>query len=122
MRQSFAAFDVDPDFVRAFFLTELGRTARSRGRPKRIEAIQAALRPLTGDLDPARRLAYEAVIAYLASIQAWLTITGEFGLTGAQVGQGISWAITTLLADLRAQHDARAAAGSKVKGHGDDDD
>ncbi len=100
MVQSFTAFDLDPDFVRAFFVTNLGRTARSRGRRVRIEAIQAALKPLTAKMEEERRREVEAAIAYLAGIQPWLTLQVEFGFTGAQVGRAVSWAITTLLADL----------------------
>jgi AcrR family transcriptional regulator len=110
MAQSFVAFDADPDFVRAYFSTNLGRTARSRGRKRRIEAIRAALRPLTGRLPDSERVGAEAVIAYLASIQAWITMQDEFSLTGAQVGEAITWAITTLLADLE----------TRVKGGSDD--
>jgi hypothetical protein len=103
MRTSFEAFDRDREFVRAYFSTELGRTARSRGRPRRIEAIRAALRPLTDGLDEQRRTEVEAVVAYLASIQAWITMQDEFGLSGEGVGRAITWAINTLLNDLRAQ-------------------
>jgi AcrR family transcriptional regulator len=110
MARSFAAFDADPAFVRAYFSTNLGRTARSRGRRRRLEAIQAALRPLTGSLAELERTAAEAVIAYLASIQAWVTMQDEFCLTGAQVGAAVTWAINTLLADLE----------SRVKGGTDD--
>ena len=38
-----------------------------------------------------------AVIAYLASLQSWMTMTTEFGLSGAEVGQAVAWAIHTLL-------------------------
>lgn len=44
-----------------------------------------------------RRVA-EAVIAHLSSIQIWQTITEEFGLSGAEVGQ--AWAIGTLIRDV----------------------
>jgi AcrR family transcriptional regulator len=103
MARSFTAFDADRAFVRAYFSTELGRTARRRGRRRRIDAIQAALRPLTSQLQPEGRTAAEAIISYLASIQAWLTIQDEFELTGVEVGQAVTWAITTLLADIESR-------------------
>jgi AcrR family transcriptional regulator len=101
MRQSFVAFDRDPAFTRSYFDTELGRAARSLGRPDRIAAIVASLRPLTAGLAEGRRVEVEAVIAYLASIQAWITMRDEFSLTGEQIGNAVTWAIDTLLADLR---------------------
>jgi AcrR family transcriptional regulator len=120
MQRSFKSFDTDPDFVRSYFLTNLGRTARVRGRKRRVEAIQAALRPATAGLDEEQRVAAEAIIAYLASIQAWITIQEEFGLTGAQVGQAVSWAIATLLSDLRLQQEQHCTHGPEVKGANDD--
>jgi AcrR family transcriptional regulator len=110
MAQSFRAFDVDPAFVRTYFFTDLGRSARNRGRRRRIAAIQAALQSVTERLPASERVAAEAVIAYLASIQAWVTMQEEFSLTGAQVGDAVTWAITTLLADLE----------SRVEGGSDD--
>jgi hypothetical protein len=87
MRQSFITFDADPNFVQMYFTTELARATRRCGRPRRIEAIQAALHPITSGLDDARRRGAEAVIAYLASIQAWLTIREEFCVSGPEVGE-----------------------------------
>jgi AcrR family transcriptional regulator len=102
MRKSFEAFDADRDFVRAYFSTELGRTARTRGRRRRVNAIRAAMQPVTAGLPASHRAEAEAVIAYLASIQAWITMQDEFGLSGEQVGEAVSWAINTLLADLQS--------------------
>jgi AcrR family transcriptional regulator len=103
MARSFEAFDRDRAFVRTYFSTELGRTARRRGRRRRVEAILAALRPLTSRVSEPEPCVAEAVIAYLASIQAWVTMQDEFALTSAQVGAGVTWAITTLLADLKTR-------------------
>jgi AcrR family transcriptional regulator len=102
MRKSFEAFDADRDFVRAYFSTELGRTARTRGRRRRVNAIRAAMQPVTAGLPASHRAEAEAVTAYLASIQAWITMQDEFGLSGEQVGEAVSWAINTLLADLQS--------------------
>lgn len=108
MAQSFVAFDADPAFVRTYFSTELGRTARTRGRKRRTQAIRAALGPLTRGLPDGERVEAEAIIGYLASIQAWMTMQDEFELTGAQVGSAVTWAINTLLADI----ETRAKGGS----------
>jgi AcrR family transcriptional regulator len=105
MRASFRAFDTDREFVRAYFSTELGRSVRSRGRRRRVDAIRAAMSPVTANLSSSQRDGVEAVIAYLASIQAWITIQDEFGLSGEQIGEAVSWAITTLLADLQSRQD-----------------
>jgi hypothetical protein len=61
--------------------------------------------PVTANLSSSQRDGVEAVIAYLASIQAWITMQDEFGLSGEQIGEAVSWAITTLLADLQSRQD-----------------
>jgi AcrR family transcriptional regulator len=119
MARSFETFDRDVAFVRAYFSTELGRTARTRGRRRRVESIQAALRPLTSRLSEEERAAAEAIISYLASIQAWVTIQDEFGLTGAQVGRAVTWAIETLLAELEARPQPGAAIAEPKGAHDD---
>jgi AcrR family transcriptional regulator len=119
MARSFAAFDADRAFVRAYFSTELGRTARMRGRRRRVEAIQVALRPLTSRLAEEDRVAAEAIISYLASIQAWVTIQDELGLTGAQVGRAVTWAIGTLLADLETRPQQGTDAAEPKGAHDD---
>jgi hypothetical protein len=60
------------------------------------------MQPVTAGLPASHRAEAEAVIAYLASIQAWITMQDEFGLSGEQVGEAVSWAINTLLADLQS--------------------
>jgi len=97
IQRDFAAFDKHPGLVQAFFLTEVGQNARSRGRSRRIHAIQASLSEVTGTLDESKRKQVTAVIAYLASLQSWMTMTTEFALSGAEVGQAVGWAIHILV-------------------------
>jgi AcrR family transcriptional regulator len=98
--RSFTAFDRNPALVRAFLVSQLGRTARQQGRPKRIGAIRHALAAVTQDHPAAQRQAAEAVIAHLSSIQTWQTMTEEFAMSGAEVGQAVAWAIGALVRDL----------------------
>lgn len=97
IKRDFAIFDEHPGLVQAYFLTEAGRKARSHGRARRLKAIQDALAETTSRLAKPKRSRVIAVIAYLASLQSWMTMTSEFGLTGAEVGEAVTWAIQTLL-------------------------
>jgi AcrR family transcriptional regulator len=108
--RSFTAFDRDPALVRAFLVSQLGRTARQRGRPRRIEAIRTALQPITQNYSATQRRAAEAIIAHLSSIQTWQTMTEEFGMTGADVGQAVAWAIGTLIRDLQTPRESDEGA------------
>ncbi len=100
IERNFPAFDQNPALVKAFFISQLGRSARSRGRARRIKAISQALAEVTSNLAEPRRTEVVALIAYLDSLQTWLTMTEEFGLSGTQVGEVVVWAIKTLLAEV----------------------
>ncbi len=97
IRRDSAHFDEHPGLVQAYFLTQVGKLARSRGRARRLQAIRKALAGVTRKLDNSKREQVIAVIAYLASLQSWMTMTSEFNLSGAEVGEAVAWAIQTLL-------------------------
>lgn len=116
VEQGFPAFDQNPALVKAFFISQLGRSARSRGRARRIQAIGKALEEITSGLNESRRTEVVAIIAHLSSLQTWLTMTEEFDLTGAQVGEAATWAIKTLLADVaKNTRDGARPDGQKGK-------
>jgi AcrR family transcriptional regulator len=98
IEQAFPAFDQNPALVKAFLISQLGRSARARGRARRIQGIERALEEITRGLDASKRMEVVAVIAHLSSVQTWVTMTEEFGLTGAQVGEAVAWAMKLLLA------------------------
>lgn len=100
IERNFPAFDQHPALVKAFFISHLGRSARARGRARRLQAISQALAEVTSHLGEPKRTEVVALIAYLDSLQTWLTMTEEFGLSGAQVGEVVVWAIKTLLAEV----------------------
>ncbi len=97
IQRDFGVFDEFPGLVQALFLSDLGRSARSRGRAQRLKAIRESLAEVTRDLDEPKRTRVIAVVAYLASLQSWVTMTTEFGLSGAEAGQAVAWAIRALL-------------------------
>jgi AcrR family transcriptional regulator len=83
----------------------LRQTTASRLRPplraRRIEALARVLEPLTRDLDAPEAQRIVAVIAYLCSANAWVMIGDESGLAGEEIRAAVSWAIETLLVDVR---------------------
>jgi AcrR family transcriptional regulator len=94
-------FDERPGLVRALALSQLGQRVRGYRRRERLEAISRALRAeLTELSEPDLRQA-EAVLAYLHNMLAYTTLREENGLSGAETGEAIGWAIRTLIADLR---------------------
>ncbi len=100
-RESTRRLERQPDLARALRHTTAGSDLRPPLRARRIEAIEAALAPLTDRLDPAQARQAAAVVAYLCSANAWVTMGDESGLSGSDIRAAVTWAIETLLADLR---------------------
>lgn len=89
-----------PELTRALVRTTAGRAARSATRSRRVEAINAALRPLTGELDATTVRNAAAVIAHLCSSASWVAIADETGLKDAEAQRAVAWAIDRLVASL----------------------
>lgn len=106
----FAGFDRLEGVVQASVVSRLGREMRLRRVAERRAAFTRSLADATQSLDPehARRLL--AVVQLLYSAPAWQTMKDLSGLTGAEAGEAVSWAIRTLLD--AARREAAAAAGS----------
>lgn len=100
-RAEFTHFDDRPGLVRALALSELGREVRSYRRRGRVSAIRTALHDEMGSLPEAELRRAEAVLGYLHNMLAYTTMREENGLSGAEIGEAVSWAIQTLVADLR---------------------
>jgi len=98
--------DQHPALARALRQTTVGPELRPPLRARRVAAIVGALEPLTRgiDKDEARQLA--AIIAYLCSSNAWVTIGDESGLSGDEIRAAVTWAIETLIADVRLRMEA----------------
>ncbi|HEX6459197.1 MAG TPA: TetR/AcrR family transcriptional regulator [Thermoleophilaceae bacterium] len=94
-------FDDRPGLVRALALSQLGREVRSHRRQERMGAIRRALHEEVGALREHELRRAEAVLGYLHNMLAYTTMREENGLTGAEIGEALGWAIGTLVADLR---------------------
>jgi AcrR family transcriptional regulator len=102
--QLFPAFDTDADAIRASLVARLSGAIRWRGRERRVAEITGALREVTADLPPDDAREAAAVITYLASSLAWMSMADESGLDGAASGRAVGWAIRTLVSDLRSRN------------------
>ena len=68
-----------------------------------------------------RRGGSSAVIAYLCSANAWVSIDDESGLPGDEIRAAVTWAIETLLADVRRRGEARRDADQTGTGTTDEE-
>jgi AcrR family transcriptional regulator len=90
-----------PELTRALVRTTAGRATRSAVRGRRVEAIGAALKPVTDSLDADTARWATAVIAHLCSAASWVIITDESGLDEADAQRAVAWAIDALISTLR---------------------
>jgi len=104
-----------PKLARALVRTETGRAAHGRTRSARVDAIHAALGPLTDELpaDQARQIA--GVITHLCSSIAWVSISDESQLSTDDARAGVKWALTVLLDAIRAEASPPKSPASRRK-------
>jgi len=110
-----ADLDANRALWRAIFISRVGQHTTWTGRQQRLDYWRQLLEEVTGHLDPEEALLAKAVIVYLTGGLAWLTMTDESGLDGAQAGRAAAWAIRTLIADLRARNEKAAARKHRKK-------
>ena len=100
-----------PELTRALVRTTAGRATRSPLRGRRVQAIRAALEPVTEDLDPDTARWATAVIAHLCSAASWVFIADDQGLDDADAQRAVAWAIDFLVSALQ-QNSTTASARS----------
>jgi AcrR family transcriptional regulator len=91
-----------PELTRALVRTTAGRVTRSAVRGQRVDAIRAALKPVTDGLDADTARWAGAVITHLCSAASWVIIADESALAEADAQQAVAWAIDTLIGTLSA--------------------
>lgn len=109
--RAFPRFDDVPAIVQAVLAARVSGSLRWDARSKRIREIEEALAPACDRLPRQEAEQATAVIVYLANALAWLSLRDESGLDGHQSGAAITWAIDTLVTDLRRRNQ-RASARS----------
>lgn len=105
------AFDRDAEMIKALVLITWESGQMSDIQQRRTDETHDALAPLTADLSPDHARAVSSLIRYLYSSRTWLAMREEFGLSGAQSGPVIAWAIQLM---LDALHDPSAPRPSSA--------
>lgn len=97
-----ARLSTRPELTRALVRTPAGRATRTPVRGRRLQAIRAALEPVTEELDGDTARWATAVIAHLCSAASWVFIADEQGLDDADAQRAVAWAIDALVSSLRS--------------------
>ena len=111
-REASHRLELHPRLARALRQTSISRSRRSPLRVRRLQGLAQALEPVTRALpaDEAERAI--AIMGYLCSANAWLTISDEAGLPPDEVRAAITWAMSTLICNLRHRAHARQRSAS----------
>jgi AcrR family transcriptional regulator len=100
-RSAATRLNENPQLARALLRTETGRAVRAGYRRERAQAIRSALRREVPGLSGRALDRAAAVLGYLCSSNAWITIQDEAEIDAASARAAVVWAIDTLLAQLR---------------------
>ncbi len=76
----------------------------SQGSRRRSEELVEAVARSLPELDARDRRRVAALVRTLVSVQTWLRMREEFGIAGADSGSLVSWAIRTLVQEIRNGH------------------
>jgi AcrR family transcriptional regulator len=101
-----------PELTRALVRTPAGRATRTPVRGRRVQAIRAALEPVTEGLDVDTTRWATAVIAHLCSAASWVFIADDQGLDDADAQRAVAWAIDVLVSSLQEPSPTPASAPS----------
>ena len=97
-----------PEMTRALVRTPAGRATRTPVRGRRVQAIRAALEPVTDGLDPDTARWATAVITHLCGAASWVFIADDQGLDDTDAQRAVAWAIDFLVASLQEASPAAA--------------
>ena len=100
-RAAAARLNENPRLARALLHTGTGRAVRAGYRSERVEAIRTALRRDLPGLSGRALDKAAAVLGYLCSSNAWITIQDDAGIDAASAQAAVTWAIDALVAQLR---------------------
>jgi AcrR family transcriptional regulator len=99
-RDLYRAFDDNADLMRGRLTTPIGREIHSTNQPERARAVLRALGAALPELDPRELKQVAGIFRVLLSSGAWQQMREAYGLTAAESGPAVDWALRTLLREL----------------------
>jgi hypothetical protein len=97
-----------PKLARALLRTESGRALRGSFRAARVEAIRRDVRNSAPDLPRQKTDRAAAILTYLCSLQAWVSLQEESGLSPERAQDAVLWAIDVIQNEIQRDNNRRA--------------
>lgn len=111
VRTAFDLFDEHRALVRAVAVESLATGSQPKSRRARDRAFREKFEKAAAGLPEDEARAASAVLRYLANSLAWVVLTDQLGLEKQDATRAVTWAVETLLADVR-QRAAEARCGA----------
>jgi len=102
-----------PRLARVLLSSDTGQNIHSPRRARRAAAIKDALAEITDHLPKDQAVQTAAMVTHLCSSRSWITLQDESGLDSESARQAVTWALETLIAELRRQNDAASTTAPK---------
>lgn len=96
----FAYFEEHEPYIRAAQTREMAEVVKP-GRKKRRQRLSKVLAPMLEHLDAQEGKQVQAILGYLLSARAYLTLKDEFGLSTEEAAAAVNWAMRTLARELQ---------------------
>ena len=100
-RAGVARTQARPKLARALLATESGRAVRGSFRKTRVEAIRREVRALAPHLPKREAERAAAMLTYLCSLNAWVSLQDESGLSPERAQDAVLWAIGLIENELQ---------------------
>jgi hypothetical protein len=88
--------------------TESGRALRGSFRAARVDAIRRDVRDRAPGLPRAKADRAAAILTYLCSLQAWVSLQEESGLSPERAQDAVLWAIEVIQNEVHREGHRRA--------------
>jgi AcrR family transcriptional regulator len=107
-RAGTARMEKRPQLARALLRTESGRALRGSFRAARVAAIRRDVRDRAPGLSRIKAERAAAVLTYLCSLQAWVSLQEESGLSPERAQDAVIWAIEIIQNEVHREGHRRA--------------
>jgi AcrR family transcriptional regulator len=101
VRAVFHAFDANDRLMRAQVNTAVGRTIRAKSQKIRNHAVVDLVKQSFPGSSPAAQKRLAALMRAIVNLHTWLMLHDDWGMHGEEAGELVTWALTTMLAEMR---------------------
>ena len=102
-RAGVARTQARPQLARALLATESGRAVRGSFRRARVDAIRREVAALAPHLPKREAERAAALLTYLCSLNAWVSLQDESGLSPERAEDAVLWAIELIQRELQPE-------------------